>query len=572
MEKAKKKQKSFKKTFNKWIPLMGLSLALAIIIIDGTVMNVSIKYIIEDLSISLQTIQTIMTTYTLIVAALTITGGRLGDIFGYKKMFSLGASIFGIGSLIASFSPNGTILMLGWSILEGIGAALMTPATTSLIISTYKGQDRNLAFALWGVTAGASAAFGPILGGFLTTNYSWRWAFRINIVIVITLLIVSFVFIKEFKNRLKNKFIDIVGIILSSSGLSFITYGIIKSSDWGWIKAKPAMKLYDFKIFSTIPSPVIFMLILGLIFIFIFVYWENFVKSKNKLPLVNFNIFKDKVFFSGIITNAVITLGQAGIIFAVPIFYQTVLGLSAFETGVGLLPLSLTVMISAPISMRLAKKIAPKRVIQVGIIFSMLGGVILYHTIATDITRVDFVPGLIVFAFGLGLVSAQITNLAMTNIKAGQAGEASGINSTIRQVGQTFGYAIIGAIFISAMQINLIKSIKEMSSLPQFAKDAIIATIYEDPSSLQFNGNKQFMKLLTQNNNGNLKQAKKPDFKQIIQIQSEMTYAVNHATITGAKKALIYTEIFYLLTLIVSSILLPNGNIKIKNKLHKKMS
>ncbi len=546
------KDKKFKKKVTKWIPLLGLSMALAIIIIDGTVMNVSIKYIIKDLEINLEAIQTIMTTYTLIVAALTITGGRLGDIFGYKKMFILGAILFGIGSLIASFSPNGATLMFGWSVLEGIGAAFMTPATTSLIISTYSGKDRSLAFAIWGATAGASAALGPILGGFLTTNYSWRWAFRINLVVV-SMLLASALFIKEYKNLVKDKFIDFVGILLSSSGLAFITYAIIKSSDWGWFKAKRDVGLLNDKSLPFSISPVIVMIIVGAILVSGFVLWEKRIKSQKRLPLVNFTIFQDKAFFSGVVTNAVITLGQAGIIFSIPIFYQTILNLDALQTGIGLLPLSLTVLISAPISMKLANKFTPKRIIQAGILFSMIGGLFLYKTISINSTRVDFIPSLIIFAFGFGLIAAQVTNLAMSNIKGGQAGEASGINSTVRQVGQTFGYAIIGAVFIATMQTSLISSIKNMA-IPEPAKSKILTVIQDDPSRLQFEGIEQFAKLMPQN----------PENKDMqIQMQNKMQTGVNHATVDGAKKALIYTQIFYALTFGIST-LLPN------KKLYKK--
>jgi MFS family permease len=175
------------KIFRKWAPLFALSLSLAIIIIDGTVLNVSLSNIIKDLNTDLKQMQTVITTYSLIMASFMITGGILGDIFGRKKMFILGAIVFGIGSLIASISTNVTTLLIGWSIIEGIGAALMMPATASLILSSYQGKDRALAFGIWGGIAGAAAAFGPLFGGYITTNYSWHWAFLINIFVIIVL-------------------------------------------------------------------------------------------------------------------------------------------------------------------------------------------------------------------------------------------------------------------------------------------------------------------------------------------------------------------------------------------------
>src|SRR5258706_2987479 len=174
--------------FQKIGTLVILSLALAIIIIDSSVLNVSISKLIQDLNTDIQSIQWVISSYSLVIAALTITGGRLGDLFGRKKMFMAGAVIFAIGSLISSLSPNIGTLLFGWSIIEGIGAALMMPATASLLVTTFKGRERAMAFGIWGGIAAAASAFGPIVGGYLTTYVSWHWAFRINVFIVILLL------------------------------------------------------------------------------------------------------------------------------------------------------------------------------------------------------------------------------------------------------------------------------------------------------------------------------------------------------------------------------------------------
>jgi len=565
----------------KWVPLFGLSLALAIIVIDGTIMNVSIKYIMSDLGISLKEIQTIMTTYTLVVAALTITGGRLGDLFGYKKMFKIGAIIFGIGALIASFSTSGSILLIGWAILEGIGAALMTPATTSLIISTYNGKARNLAFALWGATAGASAAFGPILGGYLTTNYSWRWAFRINLVVV-ALLLATTVVIKEYITKTTKKYIDFLGVLLSSGGIGLITYGIIQSSDHGWVIAKKSMDILGYSVQPFGYSAVIFMLVAGLLILGAFVLWEKSVVKNGKTPLIDFNIFKDKTFLSGILTGSVITLGQAGIIFSIPIFFQSVLKLDAFQTGIGILPLSLSILVAAPTSMKLAQKIRPKYVIQAGLVISIIGLAILHNTLAITAVSADFRLGLVIFGAGLGLVMAQITNLTLSNVVTGQAGEASGLNSTARQLGQTFGTAIIGAVFLTAMSTSLVDSINDNPVLPAPIKTEIVKIIEDDPSSLQFGAEDKFKAMMTAEQQRMMRnmpipsgmpqgQDKTMTEKPVTTIPKGIptglpnpadmvkgiSQAANQASVEGAKQALIYTGAFYALSLAVST-LLPN--------------
>ncbi len=221
----------------KWGSLMVLSLALAIIIIDTTILNVSLGTIIRDLKTDIQSIQWVITIYALILAAFTITGGRLGDFFGRKKMFIIGAIVFAVGSFIASISHHVGLLLIGEAVIEGFGAAMMLPATASLLVANYRGRDRAVAFGVWGGVAAASAALGPIVGGFLTTHYSWRWAFRINVFIAAILVVGAFL-VHESRDESERPRLDFTGIILSAAGLLSLVFGIIESETYGWLKAK----------------------------------------------------------------------------------------------------------------------------------------------------------------------------------------------------------------------------------------------------------------------------------------------------------------------------------------------
>jgi len=232
-----------KSGFIKWLPMVVLSLALMIIIIDTTVLNVSLKAIATDLHTNLQGLQWVITAYSLTLAALTITGGRLGDLFGRKRMFMLGAVIFAVGSFVTSLSSNVGMMISGESVIEGIGAALMMPATASLLVSNYKGRDRAVAFGIWGGIAAASSAIGPIVGGFLTTQYSWRWAFRINVFVALILLVGS-LFIAESLDRSEKRQLDFAGVILSATGLLSFVYGVIESSTYGWWRARQPFELW----------------------------------------------------------------------------------------------------------------------------------------------------------------------------------------------------------------------------------------------------------------------------------------------------------------------------------------
>src|SRR5213596_1372396 len=223
----------------KWGTLMVLSLALAIIIIDSTLLNVSLKTLTRELHTTLQSLQWVISAYSLMLAALTVTGGRMGDLFGRKRMFMGGAIIFAIGS----FSRSVPVLLLGESIIEGIGAALMMPATASLLVSKYRGHDRAIAFGIWGGVAAAASAIGPILGGFLTTHYSWRWGFRINL-FVVALLLVGSMIIDDAQER-AGKDIDWIGVLLSAAGLFFVVFGIIESESYGWLRARKPFPLWQ---------------------------------------------------------------------------------------------------------------------------------------------------------------------------------------------------------------------------------------------------------------------------------------------------------------------------------------
>src|SRR2546423_4004307 len=197
----------------KWAPLLVLSLALAIIIIDTTLLNVSLSTLVRELHTTLQALQWVISAYSLTLAALTVTGGRIGDLFGRKKMFRVGAIIFAAGSFLASISRNLPTLLIGESIIEGFGAALMMPATASLLVAKYRGHDRSIAFGIWGAVAAAASAVGPILGGFLTTHYSWRWGFRINVVVA-AILVTGAIIIDENESREGKKKIDFIGVLL----------------------------------------------------------------------------------------------------------------------------------------------------------------------------------------------------------------------------------------------------------------------------------------------------------------------------------------------------------------------
>jgi EmrB/QacA subfamily drug resistance transporter len=525
--------------FKKWAPLLVLSLALMIIIIDTTILNVSLRTIINDLHTDIISIQWVITAYSLILAAFTITGGRLGDLFGRKKMFVLGAVIFAIGSFLASISKSVSVLIAGEAIIEGIGAVLMMPATASLLVSNYKGRDRAVAFGVWGGIAGAASAIGPILGGWLTSNYSWRWAFRINVGVALVLLLGSII-IKEARDKEEKPTLDLVGVLLSSLGLLSIVYGFIKAETYGWLKAKETFTLFGHALKLGNLSIVPVFIILGLSFLGLFLLWERHMDRQNKTPLVSLNLFKNRQFVSGATTTGILALGQSGLIFSIPIFLQGVKNLDAFHTGLYMLPLSLTALVMAPFSALLIKILPPKRLVQIGLAVNVLAFLVLRWTLRVDATAWTLAPGFILFGLGMGLIMAQVSNITLSAVSVEEAGEASGVNNTLRQVGATLGSAIMGAILISTLTANLSNGVAQSSAIPASAKAQISQSFSENASRIEFGNASNF--------EGNI-----PQF-----IKNELTKIVQTGTTDANKTTLGFGALFVMLGFI-TSFALPAG-------------
>jgi EmrB/QacA subfamily drug resistance transporter len=520
--------------FRKWGGLIVLSLALAIIIIDTTLLNVSLRAIITDLHTDLKSMQWVITIYSLILAAFTITGGRLGDLFGKKRMFIAGAIIFAIGSFLASISNGIGMMVIGEAIIEGIGAALMMPATASLLITNFEGRDRAIAFGVWGGIAAASSAIGPILGGWLTTNYDWRWGFRINIVVVALVLLGSFLIHENHNLRTKSK-IDFVGILLSSLGLLSLVFGFIQASTFGWFKAKEQLIVLNHAIdFGTLSATPVFIL-LGLIILTIFIFWERAYEQRGKTPLLSLALFKNKQFITGASTMAVLALGQAGLFFTIPVFLQAVRHLDALHTGLTLLPMSLSLLVAAPLSAFLIKFVKPKWLVQTGMMLSAIAFVVLRANLSVDATAWTLAPGFIIFGFGMGLIMAQVSNLTLSAVSGKEAGEASGLNNTLRMVGQTLGSAILGAVLLSALVSNVTNGIKESHVIPDQAKQAMEDSVSSHISDISFGASENTS----------------PDVPQ--NVRDELAHITNQATVDANKEVMLYGLSFILLGLLVST-------------------
>jgi EmrB/QacA subfamily drug resistance transporter len=524
-----------KSIVRKWAPLFVLSLSLMIILIDMTLLNVALATIIRELNTSIQKIQWVITAYSLTIAALMITGGRLGDLFGRKKMFVLGAIIFAVGSYVCSISHNVPMMIVGESIIEGIGAALMMPATMSLLVSTYRGKDRGIAFGIWGGVAGASTAIGPLLGGWITSSYSWRWAFRINIFVAAVLVAGSFM-IKEYRDREEKPQLDWIGVLLSSSGLFFLVWGIIESATYGWIMATQPFSLFGLFNFKGV-SVALYSIVLGILILAGFMFWEKRAELKERTPLVSVKLFRNRQFISGATITGIIAMGQAGLIFSLPVFLQAVRGYNAFHTGLALIPLSIAALIAAPLAGIISNRVGSKLVVQAGLLSVIAGYTLQVLFWNVNSTASSFIPSLILVGAGIGVMMGQTGNITLSAVSVQKAGEASGVNNTFRQLGATLGTAIIGAVIVASITSSMVAGIKKSTVIPGAFKSRVSGAVREQASNVEFGGGADLPSYIPKN------------------ISNEIVTIAHKSVTTANRIAIVFAGCFAALAFVVSFLL-----------------
>jgi MFS family permease len=413
----------------KWTLLSLLSAAMFIIVIDTTIMNVSISALVEDLNTTVGGIQSAISIYALVMASFMLIGGKLADIIGKKRTFLVGLVIFGVGTSIASFSQSLGMLIFGWSLLEGLGSALMMPSIQTLLRDTYEGKDRAAAYGIISAVGAIGAALGPIVGGFLTTYASWRWAFRLEVLIVIGVLF--------FSNRInpdqlaaKRPKFDYLGAALSIMGWSAIVLGILLGQTYGFWLAKQPLVLGDIELAPFGLSVVPFMVGFGTLIIMLLFRWERTLEQKEGDGLFKPSLFRTKGLMSGFAVRFVQMAIMAAFLFIYPLLLQLSFEYSAMETGLALMPFSIAVLIAAMIGARLSARFSAKRLIQIGFLIGIAGLLTLEFTIQPNISASDLAGGAL-FGAGVGLIASQILNLILSSVSATDTPETTGLNGWV---------------------------------------------------------------------------------------------------------------------------------------------
>jgi MFS family permease len=442
--------------------LLTLATGQFLMTLDSSVMNVSIATVAKDVGTTVTGIQGAITAYTLVMAALMITGGKVGGLIGRKRAFALGCIIYGCGSFTTSIAPNLPVLLFGWSFLEGVGAALILPAIVALVAGNFPVERRPAAYGLVAAAGAIAVAVGPLIGGFATTYFSWRWVFAGEVVLVLVILLLGRrIADAQVETRPQ---LDLVGAVLSALGLALLVFGILRSGEWGWIRPSAGAPSW-----SNL-SPTVWLILAGLFVLWLFSRWEVGVSARGREPLVRPGMLRNAQLSGGLIMFFFQYLVQAGFFFVVPLFLSVALGLSALETGVRLLPLSITLLAAAIGIPRFLPSVSPRLVVRGGLLSLLAGTVVLLAALDRDAgPEIVFVPMLLI-GLGIGALASQLGAVTVSSVPDEESPEVGGLQNTMTNLGASIGTALAGSILIASLTSAFLTNIEASSTIPSRVK------------------------------------------------------------------------------------------------------
>jgi len=452
---------------NPWLVLVVLTSGFFMILLDTTIVNVAIPAMSAGLNTTLDQILWVLNAYILVYAVLLITAGRLGDLYGQRNLFAIGLFVFTAASALCGISQNANELIAA-RILQGVGGAILTPQTLSIITTLFPPERRGAAFGVWGGVAGLATITGPTVGGAIITYIDWRWIFYINVPIGIAALVATFAIIPDIRPGRHHGW-DIVGVVMATAGLFAVVFGLIEGQRYNW------GEIASYGI--TVPEVIIG----GVVIIVLFLFWERFQKE----PLLPLSLFRERNFAVANWIAAAISFGMLSLFLPVTIYLQSVRGFSALTAGLTFAPMSLTSMFVAPFAGRFADKVGGKYILLTGISLFTIGFGLVTYVAGPDSTWITFLVPAIIAGAGMGMTFAPMTTVAMRNISPRMAGAASGILNTTRQLGAAIGSAVVGAILQNQLATTLHdQAVSHAAALPAAFRDQFVAAF----SSVSSNG------------------------------------------------------------------------------------
>ncbi|MBN9605742.1 MAG: DHA2 family efflux MFS transporter permease subunit [Actinomycetales bacterium] len=452
----------------RWLSLVVISVAVALIIVDSTIVNVAIPSVVDELSLSSTQVQWVQESYTLVFAALLLVLGTLGDRFGRRRILLAGVSLFALASIAAALAPTGEFLIAA-RVVQGLGGAAILPSTLSIINSTFTGRERGIAFAVWGSTIGGMAAVGPLLGGWLTTAFSWRWAFGINIPLGVLLVIGILVAVAESRGP-QDEGIDLVGAAISVVLFTSLVFGLIEGRTYGWFFSDTPPDFWTWSI-----SPIPFSFAIAALALVAFVLWGRAREKRGKTAMVPIGLLRIPSFRNGNITATIVALGEFGIILSLPLWLQDVLGYDALGTGFVLLALAGGSFLASGFAGASSGRIPAVWVVRAGLVAEVAGLIVIGSVIAVDTPWWWIAIGLAIYGFGVGLATAQLTSVILVDVPVEASGRASGTQSTARQVGSALGIAILGTVLFGSLGSQLSSQLPD--AIPADSRTQIVDAV-----------------------------------------------------------------------------------------------
>jgi MFS family permease len=452
------------------VVLMTLAAGQFLMTLDSSVMNVSIATVAKDVGTDVTGIQTAITLYTLVMASLMITGGKLGALWGRRRAFAIGCVIYGAGSFTTSIAPNLGILIFGWSFLEGAGAALIMPAIVALVASNFERSERPRAYGLVASASAIAVAAGPLIGGFFTTYLSWRLVFAGEVIVVVVILALARRMVDAPAQPAK---LDLVGTALSATGLALIVFAILRSGVWGLVQPKPDGPAW----FGL--SPVVWLILAGGLVLRTFLAWETRVRERGGEPLLDPKLLENVRLRGGLVSFFFQFLVQAGMFYAIPLFLSVVLGLSAMGTGVRLLPLSITLLLAAAGIPKFFPDASPRRVVRLGFLALFAGLVVLVGALDAGAGPEVVTFPLLLAGLGIGALASQLGAVTVSAVPDEQSGEVGGVQNTVTNLGASIGTALSGAVLIAVLTTSFLTGITNNPDVP----DRVVAEAETELSS-----------------------------------------------------------------------------------------
>src|SRR4051812_21163094 len=409
----------------RWWTLAAMCFALFMIMLDNTVVNVALPSIQEDLGATLSALEWTVNAYTLTFAVLLVTGGRLGDIFGRRRMFLFGVVVFALSSAAIGLAPSQTWLVAGRAV-QGVGAAFMMPGTLSIITNTFPAAERGKAIGTWAGVSALALAIGPVVGGALTEYVSWRAIFFLNLPVATGAVAVTLFATHESRDETVARTVDIPGVATLSVGLTALVLALVEGNSWGWGSGR-----------------IVALLVVAAVALPAFVFVERRV---SRVPMVDFAFFRSRTYVGANTVAFIVSFAMLAMFFFLALYMQNILGYSALQAGVRFLPSTLVIIVMAPLSGRLSDKVGPRPLMAIGLSLTAFALFLL--------TRIDvgtsyglLLPAFVIMGAGIGLTMSPMSTAAMNSVREDKAGVASGILSMNRMLGGTFGVAALGALF-----------------------------------------------------------------------------------------------------------------------------